>query len=180
MEPTRLASCHHVAEARGSFGALAGQAMKLEEAYHRERFVRRIDACLRRPWQSIEELEESMLTKGIGGALAVGLIMAIGPALAQGTRVTLTFTPESKTPAFEAAAAEYRAIWEAEGVRVIAAMERLTRLRFPQKNIKIQVFEGASNSGLLFNSAGVPVRSRDPDAVPGELLGGQQKGRARS
>ena len=88
--------------------------------------------------------------------------MAIDPALAQGTRVTLTFTPESKTPAFEAAAAEYRAIWEAEGVRVIVAMERLTRLRFPQKNIKIQVFEGASSAGLLFNSAGVPVRSRDP------------------
>ena len=47
-----------------------------------------------------------MLRKGLGGALAVALIMAVGPALAQGTRVALTFTPESKTPAFEAAAAE--------------------------------------------------------------------------
>ena len=103
-----------------------------------------------------------MLTKGLGGALAGALIMATVPALAQGTRVTLTFTPESKTPAFEAAAAEYRAIWQAEGVRVIAEMERLTTLRFPQKNIKIQVFEGTSNAGVLLNRAGVPVGSRDP------------------
>jgi hypothetical protein len=102
------------------------------------------------------------LTKGLGGALAVVLVMAIGPALAQGTRVTLTFTPESKTPEFEAAAAEYRAIWAAEGSRVIEAMERLTTLKFPQKNIKIQVFEGASNASLLFDRAGVPVGSRDP------------------
>jgi hypothetical protein len=42
-----------------------------------------------------------MLRKGLGGALAVALSMAIGPALAQGTRVALTFTPESKTPVHE-------------------------------------------------------------------------------
>lgn len=103
-----------------------------------------------------------MLPKGLGGALAVALITAIAPALAQSTRVALTFTPESKTPAFEAAAAEYRSIWDAEGVRVIEAMERLTTLRFPQKTIEIQVFEGPSNASLLFNRAGVPVGSRDP------------------
>ena len=103
-----------------------------------------------------------MLMKRLGGALAVALIMAIGPALARGTRVTLTFTPETETPAFEAAAAEYRSIWAAEGVRVIEAMERITTLRFPQKNIKVQVFEGPSNASLLFNRAGVPVGSRDP------------------
>ena len=75
--------------------------------------------------------------------------------------MTLTFTPESKTPAFEAAAIECRSIWAAEGVRVIEAMERLTKLTFPEKNIKIQVFEGPGNASLLFNRAGVPVGSRD-------------------
>jgi hypothetical protein len=99
-----------------------------------------------------------MLTKGLVGA---ALLMA-APVLAQGTRVTLMFTPASKTSAFEAAAVEYRSIWAAEGVRVIEAMERLTTLRFPQKSIQIEVFEGPSNASLLFNRAGLPVGSRDP------------------
>lgn len=102
------------------------------------------------------------MTTRLGGALAAVLFMATTPALAQGTRVMLTFTPESKTPAFEAAAAEYRSIWAAEGARIIEAMERLTTLRFRQKKIAVQVFEGASNSGLILNRAGVPVGSRDP------------------
>ena len=88
--------------------------------------------------------------------LLAALITAAIPALGQGSRVTLTFTPESKTPAFEAASAEYRSIWAAEGARVIEAMERLTTLRFPQRNVKIQVFEGPSNANLLFDRAGVP------------------------
>ena len=117
-----------------------------------------------------------MFRKGLGGSLAAALIIATAPALAQGTRVTLTFTPEGKTPAFEAAAAEYRSIWEAEGVRVIAAMERLTSLRFPQKNIKIQVFEGASNASLLFNRAGVPVGSRDPMRFRASYTADNKKG----
>jgi hypothetical protein len=117
-----------------------------------------------------------MLTKGLGGALAAALIMTAAPTLAQGTRVTLTFTPESKTPAFEAAAAEYRSIWAAEGARVIEAMERLTTLRFPQKNIKIQVFEGPSNASLLFNRAGVPVGSRDPMRLRASYSADNKKG----
>lgn len=117
-----------------------------------------------------------MLTKGLGGALAAALMMATGPALAQGARVTLTFTPESKTPAFEVAAAEYRSIWAAEGARVIEAMERLTTLRFPQRNIKIQVFEGPSNASLLFNRAGVPVGSRDPMRLRASYSADNKKG----
>ena len=120
-----------------------------------------------------------MFRKGLGGALAAALIMAAAPALAQGTRVTLTFTPESKTPAFEAAVAEYRSIWKAEGARVIEAMERLTTLRFPQKSIKIQVFEGPSNASLLFNRAGVPVGS-GIRCGSGQATRPQQEGRARS
>ena len=97
-----------------------------------------------------------------GGALVMTLIVANGPALALGTRVALIFTLESKTSAFELAATEYRAIWAAEGVRVIEAMERFTTLKFPQKQITIQVFEGPSNASLLFNRDGIPVGSRDP------------------
>jgi hypothetical protein len=116
-----------------------------------------------------------MLTNWRGG-LAAALMMATAPALAQGTRVTLTFTPESKTPVFEAAAAEYQAIWAAEGPRVIEAMEQLTTLRFPQKKIKIQVFEGTSTSGLRFNRAGVPVGSRDPMRLRASYSSDTKKG----
>lgn len=108
--------------------------------------------------------------------LLVALITATMPALGQGGRVTLTFTPESKTPAFEAASAEYRSIWAAEGARVIEAMERLTTLRFPQKNIKIQVFEGPSNASLLFDRAGVPVGSRDPMRLRASYSADNKKG----
>jgi hypothetical protein len=117
-----------------------------------------------------------MLTRTLGGALAAVLIVAIDPALAQGTRVTLTFTPQSKTPAFDAAAAEYRSIWKAEGARIIEAMERLTVLRFPQKKIEIQVFEGPSMAGLLFNRAGVPVGARDPMRLRASYSADNKKG----
>jgi hypothetical protein len=117
-----------------------------------------------------------MLTRTLGGALAAVLIVAIDPALAQGTRVTLTFTPQSKTPAFDAAAAEYRSIWRAEGARIIEAMERLTMLRFPQKKIEIQVFEGPSMAGVLFNRAGVPVGARDPMRLRASYSADNKKG----
>src|SRR5688500_765667 len=117
-----------------------------------------------------------MLTKGLGGALVAALVVAIDPALAQGTRVTLTFTPQSKIPAFEAAAAEYRSIWEAEGARIIEAMERLTMLRFPQKKIEVQIFEGPSTAGVLFNRAGVAVGSRDPMRLRASYSADNKKG----
>jgi hypothetical protein len=50
--------------------------------------------------------EESMLTRRSGITLTVTPIMVIGPPLAQGTRVTLTFTAQSKTPAFEAGSSD--------------------------------------------------------------------------
>ena len=103
-----------------------------------------------------------MSTQGFVGAVLAVLLAATAPVLTQSTRVSLRFTLESKTPAFEVAAAEYRSIWAAEGARVIEAMERLTTLRFPQRNITIQVFEGPSNASLLFDRSGVPVGSRDP------------------
>jgi len=115
-----------------------------------------------RACRPFEGLEEAIMTKWLRSSLAIAVIVSIAPAIAQGTRVKLTFTPETKTPEFEAAATEYRSIWAAEGVRVVQVMERITGLKFPQKDIKIQVFEGTSTASLLFDRAGVPVGSRDP------------------
>jgi hypothetical protein len=68
-------------------------------------------------------------------------------AQSQTARVAIHFEPESPTEAFVKAAAEYDALWKAEGVRMVEAMERVTGLRFEERAIKAIVYEGASFSG---------------------------------
>jgi hypothetical protein len=89
--------------------------------------------------------------------------------LAQGRRVTITFSPEEKTPAFNAAVDEYRAIWAAEGSRIIEGMEKISTLKFPEKSVKVQIYEGTSFSGR----GGAPMRLRasyQPDEKKGTLV----------
>jgi hypothetical protein len=89
--------------------------------------------------------------------------------LAQGRRVTITFSPEEKTPAFNAAVDEYRAIWSVEGSRIIDGMEKISTLRFPEKSVKVQIYEGPSFSGR----GGAPMRLRasyQPEEQKGTLV----------
>lgn len=89
--------------------------------------------------------------------------------LAQGRRVTITFSPEEKTPAFNAAVDEYRAIWSVEGSRIIDGMEKISTLRFPEKSVKVQIYEGPSFSGR----GGAPMRLRasyQPEEKKGTLV----------
>jgi len=53
----------------------------------------------------------------------------------------LSFAPAE--PRFAAAAQEYRAIWDAEGPRIVAALEAATGLDFPAAPIEVIVREGA-------------------------------------
>ena len=53
----------------------------------------------------------------------------------------VSFAPTE--PRFAAAAGEYRAIWETEGARIVAALEAATGLTFPQTPIEMIVHEGA-------------------------------------
>jgi len=53
----------------------------------------------------------------------------------------LSFAPAE--PRFAAATEEYRAIWDAEGARIVAALEAATGLTFPATPIDIIVREGA-------------------------------------
>ena len=89
-------------------------------------------------------------------AALVATTLAGSLVVAQGTRVTMTFAPQNKDQRFEAAAAEYREIWAAEGARIIPAMEQITTLKFPEKNVKVEVYEGTSFSGR----GGAPMRLR--------------------
>jgi hypothetical protein len=94
-------------------------------------------------------VRKAVLTVLIGSLTAV-------LALAQSKKVSVTFEPQDKTPAFATAAGEYREIWAAEGPRIIEAMERVTKLKFPDKTVKVEIYEGPSFSGR----GGGPMRLR--------------------
>jgi hypothetical protein len=70
------------------------------------------------------------------------------------SRVIVSFSPEAAK--YEAATAEYQRIWSIDGSRIIATMERLSGLEFAETDIKVTVFEGISNSGLV----GTPIKLR--------------------
>jgi hypothetical protein len=80
--------------------------------------------------------------------------------------VRISFTPESDN--FTAAATEYTAIWKREGPRIIAAMERVSGIRFdspPYADTAITaiVFEGASSSG--YRDKPMRLRASYPEAT---------------
>src|SRR5947207_3239252 len=64
----------------------------------------------------------------------------------QRPRGDIRFSPQSE--AFAAAAREYQTIWSAESVRAIEVMERVSRLKFLESEIRAIVFEGVSQSGF--------------------------------
>jgi hypothetical protein len=86
--------------------------------------------------------------------LAMGVTAPVG--FPQDTRVIVTFVPQNKSPRFEAAADEYRSIWAAEGSRIIAGMEQISKLIFPDRTVKAEIYEGVSSSGR----GGEPMRLR--------------------
>ena len=105
--------------------------------------------------------------------LTVGLTSASGVAQ---TRVTVTFAPQSRNQAFEVATEEYRGIWAAEGGRIIAAMEQVTKLKFPERTIKAEIFEGPSNAGLRFSREGIPAGGSGPMSFRASYPADEKKG----
>src|SRR5262245_28039841 len=75
------------------------------------------------------------------------LIAGMTTTVVAATRVTITFVSQNDNRDFDAAASEYRDIWAAEGSRIIEGMEQISKLKFPEKNIKVEVYEGTSFSG---------------------------------
>lgn len=81
---------------------------------------------------------------------AVAVLATLAPVLltaAQRPRVAMHFEPQAPTKAFVTAAAEYDALWKAEGERMLDAMERITGITFEERDIKAVIFEGPSSSG---------------------------------
>lgn len=85
---------------------------------------------------------------------------AVGFAPAQ-NKVSITFTSQAKNPTFDAAVDEHQRLWAAEGARIIEAMERTTTLKFPDKRIKAEIYEGPSFSGR----GNAPMRFRSSYAA---------------
>jgi hypothetical protein len=75
--------------------------------------------------------------------------------------VKINFTPESER--FSAATQEYRQIWQSEGEKMIAAMEQVTGLKYPEKEFNAIVFEGVSESG--FEKRPMKMRASYPTDV---------------
>jgi hypothetical protein len=71
--------------------------------------------------------------------LTFALVLQSAPA------VKMSFAPESDK--FVEATKEYQALWANEGAKMISALEEVSGLRFPPDDVKVVVFEGASNSG---------------------------------
>jgi len=70
------------------------------------------------------------------------------------SHVKINFKAESEQ--FNAATDEYRQIWQVEGDRMIAAMEQVTGLKYPEKEFNAIVFEGVSES----KSGKIPLKMR--------------------
>lgn len=64
--------------------------------------------------------------------------------------LTIRFTPESEqNPALATAAVSYRRLWERDGARIVARLERLTGPRFAETEIDATVREAPSASHPL-------------------------------
>lgn len=75
--------------------------------------------------------------------------------------IKLNFTPESEK--FAEATKLYQDLWQAEGRKMIEAMEAVTGLRFTDKEISVIVFEGASSSG--YRDKPMKMRASYPEDV---------------
>ena len=80
-------------------------------------------------------------------------LIATLPSQAQ--HVSIRFIPALEQ--FAEATRAYQALWEAEGTRIIAALERVSGLRFPERELEAVVYEGISRAGAV----GFPMRMRE-------------------
>lgn len=80
---------------------------------------------------------------------------------AQEPAVKMNFIPESDK--FVEATKQYQEIWKAEGGKMIAAMEAVSGMKFPDGEIAVIIFEGASNSG--FKDKPMKLRASYPEEV---------------
>jgi hypothetical protein len=89
------------------------------------------------------------------------LLFSASYLLAQAPAIKMHFTPESDK--YAEATKQYQEIWNAEGSKMIGAMEIVSGLRFFETDIPVIVFEGASRSG--FGDSPMKLRASYPEEV---------------
>ena len=98
--------------------------------------------------------------------IAIFVLAAVLSSHAQ--RVKINFTPESEK--YTAATKEYQALWQAEGDKMIKAVEKISGLKFKETEFDAIVFEGVSRSG---RPGGSPMKMRasyKPDTKKATLI----------
>lgn len=76
----------------------------------------------------------------------VALLLCL-PVVVAGQERSLRLNIAPDSARFAEAASEYQTIWDAEGPRIVEAMEHATGLQFEPGPIGVVVYEGPSNSG---------------------------------
>ena len=90
--------------------------------------------------------------------MTLAVLLALSsPVLSQAPATSLDVKFTATAEAYRAPTEEYRDIWVKEGSRIVAAMERLTGLRFESGPIEVRIYEGTSYSG---NRGGRPMLLR--------------------
>jgi hypothetical protein len=75
--------------------------------------------------------------------MTLAVLLALSrPLLSQAPATSLDVIFTASAEAFRAATEEYRDIWVKEGSRIVAAMERVTGLRFEPGPIEVSIYEG--------------------------------------
>lgn len=89
------------------------------------------------------------------------LIVLSVTSVAQQPTLRLSFSPESEK--FGEATRQYQSIWDAEGGRIVEAMEQVSGLKFQETEVRVIVYEGVSNSG--FGDSPMKLRASYPEGV---------------
>ena len=89
------------------------------------------------------------------------ILMFASRVSAQEPAIKMNFTPESDK--FVEATKQYQEIWKAEGSKMIAAMEAVAGMKFPDREISVIIFEGASSSG--YKDKPMKLRASYPEEV---------------
>jgi hypothetical protein len=87
------------------------------------------------------------MTDIMRGAVTLLFVTIAASASAQTPARTLQIDFTASADEFRAATDEYRAIWAKEGPRIVAAMERISGLRFEKGPVTASIYEGTSFSG---------------------------------
>src|SRR5688572_964910 len=77
--------------------------------------------------------------------LVLWILLAAASCTAQSKTLRIVFQPDSDQ--FSEAARQYETIWARDGVKITAAMEAASNLKFEDREVKAMILEFSSESG---------------------------------